>query len=34
MDIAETTVNRPISSTTTSDINPMKKSIVITPPPF
>jgi hypothetical protein len=34
MDIAETTVSRSISSTTTSDRIPMKKSIVITPPPF
>lgn len=34
MDMEETTDSRPISSTITSDSSPMKKSIVITPPPF
>jgi hypothetical protein len=34
MDMAETTDSSPISNTITSDTTPMKKSIVITPPPF
>ena len=34
MDMVETTDSRPISNTITSDTTPMKKSIVITPPPF